>query len=111
VEERKESKTYTIYNCDANNKITTENIAQVLSEALSAAQQLNAVIRLFRIIEIAPGYSVSLTVTRGGLITFDVRFPPRVGGYQNVLTVRLNEIAMLKMIVDKLVELVSKLTI
>jgi hypothetical protein len=106
-----QQKDYVIYDCDASNKVTAENIAEVIEQALNVATQLNAVIRLFRVIEVAPGYSVAVTITRGGLIVFDVRFPARFGGYQNSLTVRLNEVAMLKMIADKLNELVSKLVI
>ena len=106
-----QQKDYTIYDCDATNKITLENITEVIEQALAVATQLNSVIRLFRVVEVAPGYSVAITITRGGLITFDIRFPPRFGGYQNSLTLRLNEVTMLKMIADKLSELASKLIV
>jgi 6-pyruvoyl-tetrahydropterin synthase len=106
-----QQRNYVVYDCDASGKVTAENIAEVIAQALEVAAKTNSVIRLFRVVEVAPGYSVAVTITRGGLITLDVRFPPRFGGFQNSLTVRLNEVMMLKMIADKLVELVSKLTI
>jgi hypothetical protein len=109
VEERKESKTYTIYNCDASLKVNKDNIRDVIEQALNIAQQFNAVIRLFRVINYDAMHTVSITVTRGGLITIDIRFPQRVGGYQNVLTVRVEEIGALKTLVDKLAELAQAL--
>jgi hypothetical protein len=102
---------YAVYDCDASGKVTPENIAEVIQQALEIAAKTNSVIRLFRAIEIAPGYSVAIAVTRGGLITFDIRFPPRFGGFQNSLTLRPNEVMMLKLIADKLVELASKLIV
>jgi hypothetical protein len=107
VAENKQNKTYTIYNCDAYNKVNKDNIAQVLNDALTVAQQFNAVVRLFRVLQLDAMHSVSITVTRGGLISIDIRFPQRVGGFQNVLTIRPEEIPILKMLVEKLVELVQ----
>ena len=110
IEERKENKPYTIYNCDASLKINKDNIKDVVEQALNVAQQFNAVIRLFRVFNTDPAHSISITVTKGGLITFDIRFPTRIGGYQNSLTVRLDEVETLKLIIDKLVELVQALS-
>jgi hypothetical protein len=109
VEERKEGKAYTIYNCDAYGKINKDNIKEVIEQTLAIAQQLNAVIRLFRVIQLTSTHSVSITVTRGGMITIDIRFPPRIGGFQNVLSVRIDEIGILKALVEQLSELVQGL--
>jgi hypothetical protein len=109
VEERKESKTYTVYNCDVYAKVTKDNIKDVIEQALAIAQQFNAVVRLFRVINYDAMHSISITVTRGGLITIDIRFPPRIGGFQNVLTLRIEEIAVLKHLADKLAELTQAL--
>jgi hypothetical protein len=109
VEERKESKTYTIYNCDASLKVNKDNIKDVIEQALYIAQQFNAVVRLFRVINYDAMHTVSITITRGGLITIDIRFPTRIGGYQNVLTVRIEEIGALKTLADKLIELAQAL--
>lgn len=108
-ENQEKKKDYKVYNCDAYNKVNKDNIAQVLNDALTVAQQYNAVVRLFRVVHLDPMHTVSITITRGGLITVDIRFPPRIGGYQNVLTVRIEEIGALKILVDKLVELVQAL--
>ena len=113
VEERKfkekgKERDYTVYNCTAVN-ITKDNLAQVIEEALNTATQLNAVIRIFRIVESDATHAVSLTVTRGGYIAFEVRFPQRIGGFQNVLTLRIDEIGILKQIADKLAELAQNL--
>jgi hypothetical protein len=109
VEERKESKTYTIYNCDASLKVTKDNIRDVIEQALTVAQQFNAVVRLFRVISYDAMHTASITVTRGGLLTIDVRFPTRIGGFQNVLTLRIDEINVLKALADKLAELAQNL--
>ena len=109
VAESKQNKTYTVYNCDASLKVTKDNIREVIEEALNTATQLNAVIRIFRVLQYDAMHTVSITITRGGLITVDVRFPQRIGGYQNVLTVRVEEIGVLKAMADKLAELAQAL--
>ena len=108
-QEQGKRKDYIVYNCDAYMKVNKDNIRQVIEEALTVATQLNAVIRLFRVIQLTPTHSVSITVTRGGMISVDIRFPPRVGGFQNVLTIRVDEISVLKTLVDQLSELVQNL--
>jgi hypothetical protein len=54
-------------------------------------------------------HTASITVTRGGLLTIDVRFPQRIGGFQNVLSIRLEEVNVLKQLADKLAEIVQSL--
>jgi len=113
VEERKfkekgKERDYTVYNCTAT-LITKDNLAQVIEQALNTATQLNAVIRIFRIVESDAVHTVSLTITRGGYVAFEVRFPQRVAGFQNVLSVRINEVGILKQIADKLADLVQNL--
>jgi hypothetical protein len=108
-QEQGKKRDYTVYNCDAYMKVNKDNIKQVIEEALHTATQLNAVIRLFRVIQLTPTHSVSITVTRGGLISIDIRFPPRIGGFQNVLTIRVDEVGVLKALVDQLSELVQGL--
>ena len=109
TEERKESKTYTIYNCDAYGKVNKDNVRDVIEQALVIAQQFNAVVRLFRVVQYDASHSISITVTRGGLLTIDIRFPTRIGGFQNVLTLRIDEINVLKALADKLAELAQNL--
>ena len=109
VEERKENKTYTIYNCDVSLKVNKDNIKDIIEQALAVAQQFNAVVRLFRVAQYDAMHTASITVTRGGLITVDVRFPQRIGGFQNTLTLRIDEINVLKALADKLAELAQNL--
>ena len=109
VEEHRENKTYTIYNCDAYGKVNKDNVRDVIEQALVIAQQFNAVVRLFRIVQYDATHSISITVTRGGLLTIDVRFPQRIGGFQNVLSIRLEEVNVLKQLADKLAEIVQSL--
>jgi len=98
-----------VYNCDAGLKVNKDNIRDIIEQALQVATQFNAVVRLFRVISYDATHTVSITVTRGGLITIDIRFPVRIGGYQNVLTLRVEEIGMLKALTDKLTELAQNL--
>jgi hypothetical protein len=111
TEERKpKERDYTVYNCTAIN-ITKDNIAQVIEEMLNVATQFNAVVRLFGVIEEDSSHTISLTATRGGYVGFEVRFPQRIAGFQNVLSVRVSEVKTLKALADKLAELAQNLTL
>jgi hypothetical protein len=109
AKEKGEEKDYVIYDCNAIG-ITKDNIGQIVEQAFDIAMQHNAVIRIFRIAEVDGQHTVSLTVTRRGYIGFEIRFPQRIGGFQNVLTLRVDEVGTLKQLADKLAELVTGLT-
>jgi len=109
MEERKpKERDYTVYNCIAVN-INKDNIREVVEEALNIAYQLNAVIRLFGLIEEDNSHTVSIVITRQGYVGFEVRFPQRIAGFQNTLSVRISEVKTLKMLADKLAELTQNL--
>jgi len=109
MEERKpKERDYTVYNCIAVG-INKDNIREVVEEALNTAYQLNAVIRLFGLIEEDSSHTVSIVITRQGYVGFEVRFPQRIAGFQNTLSVRISEVKTLKMLADKLAELAQNL--
>jgi hypothetical protein len=108
AKEKGEEKDYIVYDCNAVG-ITKDNIAQIVEQAFDIAVQHNAVIRIFRIAEVDGQHTVSLTVTRRGYIGFEIRFPVRVAGFQNVLSVRIDEVGTLKQLADKLAELAQNL--
>jgi hypothetical protein len=111
TEERKpKERDYTVYNCTAV-AVTKDNIREVIEEMLNVATQFNAVVRLFGVIEEDSSHTISLTATRGGYVGFEVRFPQRIAGFQNVLSVRIQEVKTLKALADKLAELAQNLTL
>jgi hypothetical protein len=108
-EKKPKERDYTVYNCTAI-AISKDNIRDVMEQMLNVATQFNAVVRLFGVIEEDSAHSISIVVTRNGYIGFEVRFPQRIAGFQNVLSVRTSEVKTLKALADKLAELAIGLT-
>jgi len=106
-----ESNKYSVYNCDGSNRVS--NIREVIDELLGFAVDNNAVIRLFRVYEVAPQYQLALSVTRGGLISIEIRLPTRLLGGKAIprmLSVNLNELPTVLLLFEKLKELAQQLT-
>jgi hypothetical protein len=109
-EKKPKERDYTVYNCTAI-AISKDNIRDVMEQMLNVATQFNAVVRLFGVIEEDSAHSISIVATRNGYIGFEVRFPQRIAGFQNVLSVRISEVKTLKSLADKLAELAQNLVI